>query len=181
MFKDLGKKIVAIIDDDADNSVIIHSLSEVVNVLFVSQKDYEDLIIDDVKNVLHNLSDIIPFDKLKSKFESIINKDKTKGKEHLVCNHLKTNNNLIENLNKYEDLCNQDILLKFVLHDSFATPYYSRALANTIAESKVPAFFNNMISHLDIKNEYKLPKYSNNEDSLNNVYKLVGTISDEKL
>lgn len=152
--KHFSKTVYVLIDNDVDGKKQIKEISMVADAVFVAQDSYEDLILSVSDLFISHLHELLDFSVVKNKLVSIEkyiasdNKDVDPKKialhDYIVQNHIN-----IAEINSYDELSSQKELLKYVLHDSFASPYFSRIIAGWITEKgHAPCFFENMIKHI---------------------------------
>ena len=160
-FESLGIKPYLLTDNDVDmNENDIKKYSQKCEKIYISQNNYEDWIYDYINEKIDNLEEYVPFKKIKNSLASV--------KDEQVKQEIESVG--ISNLREYNDIKNMKLTVKCVLHDSFAGVYYSRLLANMMAEEEyIPLQAKLLIDNL--LNNTSLVKY---KEELNNVFLLKG-------
>lgn len=157
--KHFGKTVYVLIDNDADVKRYLNEISGIAAAVFVAQDSYEDLILPFANKYISHLHELVDFSVIKDKLLSIesynvVKYEKPDAKKVEIHNFIKENRIDITGLNSYEDLLPQKRLLKYVLHDSFANPYFSRIIAAWITgDDQVPGFFKALIKHISADGE----------------------------
>ena len=175
IFKQFAKTVYVLLDNDCDVRGIINETTQFANQVFISCDSYEDLIIDYKDSFIGCLDYLVEFPKIRNKLMAIRQYSADAGKQDTKKQALKEymDQRSIDPamLSDYVELSQHRILFKFALHDSFATPYFARAIAQgIIADEKVPRFMVRLFEHL-VKEDKKLGLYNAAYD---NVYKLEG-------
>ena len=143
-YKKLGKNVFVLIDNDSDVSHTLNELQKIVNGVIISNNDYEDMIAPYISKHANELSALIEFQRIKNKLLSILEKSEEKCKSHekAVKNAYPGHESEAKGFTCYEDLAKFQIRFCYALHDSFASTYYSAAIAEIIVEKDgVPDFF----------------------------------------
>lgn len=159
VLKHFGKTVYALIDNDADVKRHLNEISGIADLVFVAQDSYEDLILPSANSYISHLHELVVFSVIKDKLLSIesynaAKHEKPEAKKVEIHDFIEENHINIADINSYEDLLPQKRLLKYVLHDSFANPYFSRIIAGWITEDgQVPGFFKALIKHISTDGE----------------------------
>lgn len=178
VFTKFHKKIFVLLDNDADSCKLIREVSKMVDIVFVAQNSYEDLILPYISDISDKLDELIEFSILKNKLIDLASYDYTNSKltnnkKKEVSKYIAENSIDIDSINTYVDLCKYKQILSYILHDSFASAYYARSIASLIIEiSGCPNFFKEMISKITEANNNQLETSEN----LSNIYQLDGLL-----
>lgn len=176
-FKSFGKTVYILIDNDADIRSSINKLSQIADQVLVSMNSYEDLIFPYADTYIDYLEEMVPFSVIRDKLCAIRDYvppvDKKPDNKKI---DLQQKLNLLinpANIQTYQQLHDFTFLFKYALHDSFATAYYARAIAQYILDNtgNPPGFFLRLIEHVST-DVTRLESYSS---EYVNVYKLAGT------
>lgn len=170
--KRFGKTVYVLIDNDSDVQVLINKLSRNADEVLVSMDSYEDLIYPNADAFISCMEELVPFSVVSNKLCRIMTCQTSPDTQKA---------NLIQDMSmhrldpatmsSYCDLKPFACPFKYALHDSFATPYFARAIAQQIVDSgTLPVFFQRLIEHVS-NNGCRLSLYSTDNQ---NVYRLTG-------
>jgi len=166
-YKSLGKKVIALIDNDNDVETTLEAISANCDEIYIACDSYEDMIYPYLGNKNEELCEILPFNMIKDKLMSYKNRcdEDIKTKDKLVKDEvLKLDFEMITN---YDSLYPNKFLFNFSIHDRFATPYYARSIANIIVCDGVPEQVKILFESILQENK-NLAKFAN----IDNVYYL---------
>lgn len=176
MFRRFGKTVYVLLDNDADARSQLNNASRTATAVFISQNCYEDLIMSSIPAISGSLDELIPFPVIRDKLLSIAsydyeNSEHKDNKKKAVNDYMTQNSIDATQISSYNDLCTYAPLLQYILHDSFASAYFARTIANLIIElGTCPAFFSKLADHLSPTGK-KLDIYDNDHT---NVFRLNG-------
>lgn len=153
-FKKFGKTVYVLLDNDSDAIVQINIASASADIVFISQNCYEDLIIPNILIIAEKLNELFDFSVIKNKLFDLANYDNEASK-HKDNKKKVTHDYIVQQcidistINSYTDLCSYRPLISYILHDSFASAYFARAVANLFIETgNCPSFFMKMMEHI---------------------------------
>jgi predicted ATP-dependent endonuclease of OLD family len=169
-FKHFGKKVYVLLDNDTDITATLNKVKDIADVVYLAMNSYEDIIFPYADKFLNKLGELLDFTVVKNKLVGIYNAISTDSKKTAVKNSMEADSIDPKLYMSYTDLASSKSVLEYVLHDSFATSYCARAVANFICEEKiVPIAYLNLIQHLSGKSQEL-----NLHAGYSNVYELNG-------
>lgn len=153
-FKHFGKKVIVLLDNDTDVTASINRARDNADEVLLSMDSYEDLIYPYTACFVEKLNEMIEFSVIKNKMADISRFDPTTHKEvdnkkRVLKEYIDREYIDVATMGSYTDLSKYEPLMKYVLHDSFATAYFARSIANyIIEENQIPSFFTRMLQHI---------------------------------